>query len=158
VTLAKPNRTLSPAWGKSVGGVSERPTHVDGGSDPFSATGGRKDGERHPVLRDEATLRGVSSEWRAWPVRHVGRSSSLAYGRTGDIGCPLGRQGGERTVRSRHKARAPDVRGMICLSCSRHDASFTWSRDPFPQIVTQLRWGYPSGVTHSKRHRGRANP
>jgi hypothetical protein len=104
VTLAKPNRTLSPAWGKSVGGVSERPTRADGGSDPFSATRGCKDGERHPALLDAGALRGASAKWRAWPVRRVGRSSSLVDGRTGDIGCPLERQGGERTVSSRQQS------------------------------------------------------
>jgi hypothetical protein len=111
VTLAKPNRTLSPAWGKSVGGVSERPTREDGRSDPFSAARGCNDGERHPVLLDDGTLRGAPSEWRAWPVRHVGRGSSLVDGRTGDIGCPLDRQGGERSQLASNNARALDERG-----------------------------------------------
>jgi hypothetical protein len=46
------------------------------------------------------------------------------------------------------KARALDARGMICLSCSR-DASFTWSRDTYPQISAK-----PSLCQACKRCRG----
>ena len=141
-----------------MGGVSERPTHEDGESDLFSAACGCNDGERHPVLQDGGTLRGVPKEWRAWPVRHVGRSSSLAVGRTGDIGCPLDtlQEGNDVSERTK-QALAPNKRGMICLSCLR-DASFAGSRDTCTQIITQPWWGYPSGVMRSKQHRGRANP
>jgi len=91
---------------------------VDGESDLFSATRGCNDGERHPVLQDGGTLRGVPTEWRAWPVRHVGRSSSLVDGRTGDIGCPLDTNQEGNDVSGRTKqALTPDERGMICLSC-----------------------------------------
>lgn len=101
-----------------MGGVSERPTRVDGESDLFSATRGCNDGERHPVLQDGGTLRGVPKEWRARSVRHVGRSSTLVDGRTGDMGMSSGNSpGGERHVSGRiQKALAPDERGMICLS------------------------------------------
>jgi hypothetical protein len=101
-----------------VGGVSERPTRVDGESDLFSATRGCNDGERHPVLQDGGTLRGVPKEWRARSVRHVGRSSTLVDGRTGDMGMSSGKhpRRGTKRQRAHSKALAPDERGMICLS------------------------------------------
>jgi len=36
VILARPNKALSPAWGKSVGGVSERAGTKAGRSNPFA--------------------------------------------------------------------------------------------------------------------------
>jgi hypothetical protein len=40
---------------------------------------------------------------------HVDRSSSLVFGCTGDIGCPLERQGGERSVSSRRQSTSTRV-------------------------------------------------
>ena len=158
MTLAKPNQTLSPPWGKSVGGVSERPTRVDGESDLFSATRGCNDGERHPVLQDGGTLRGVPFEWRARSVRHAGRSSTLVGGRTGDMGMSSGKySGGERRQRA-HSKSARTQRKRHDLPLLLRDASFAGPRGPCTQIGTQPPGGYLRRVSRSKQHRGRANP
>jgi len=159
VTLAKPNQALSPPRGKSVGGVSERPTRVDGESDLFSATRGCNDGERHPVLQDGGTLRGVPFEWRARSVRHVGRSSTLVDGRTGDMGMSSGKNTRRGTARQRaHSKSAHTQRKRHDLPLSLRDASFAGPRDPCTQIGTQPAGGYPTRVSRSRQHRGRANP
>jgi hypothetical protein len=158
VTLAKPKTNTLPRLGKSVGGVSERPTREDEESDLFSATRGCKDGERHPALQDGESLRGASTEWRARSVQRAGRGSSLVDGCTDDIGCPLDPQGGERTVRSRQQSTSTHHEMVMHLVKWGDDASFTWSRDPCLQIITQPFGGYPTRVMRSEEHRGRANP
>jgi hypothetical protein len=55
------------------------------------------------------------------------------------------------------QAHAPNTRDLI-VSHAPGDASFTGSRDPCTQIITQPLRGYPSRVMRSKQHRGRANP
>lgn len=75
--LARPFQALSPAWGQSVGGVSERPTREGVGSDPRDRPSSRW--WKAPGLRDDVTLRGVAPErgsrpvrrrsWRALPLR-----------------------------------------------------------------------------------------
>jgi len=71
VTLAMPYKALSPSWGKSVGGVSERAGAKAGGSNlsafiSFACRGGK----RHPGLLEGGALRGASFERRPRSARH----------------------------------------------------------------------------------------
>lgn len=64
------SRTLSPTWGKRVGGVSERAGAKAGGSNPFANDSfACRDGERHPGLPEGGVLRGASSERGPGSVR-----------------------------------------------------------------------------------------
>jgi hypothetical protein len=124
LTLAMPNKALSPSWGKSVGGVSER----------AGAKASREQslGDKKKLLK-KAPSRVVAAEGipvfrkaarfavRRWN-EDLGRLvlvppvSSAGTERAGDSGCPKERQGGERrrptlTMR-RNRAQATGHRCM----------------------------------------------
>jgi hypothetical protein len=75
LALAMPVKALSPAWGKSVGGVSGEPTRVSRARrrDPSSSTCSSRNGERHPDSQDAVSLRGRAEERESWPVRRACR-------------------------------------------------------------------------------------
>jgi len=121
LTLAMPNKALSPSWGKSVGGVSERAG--------AKASGEQSLGDKKKLLK-KAPSRVVAAEGipvfrkaarfavRRWN-EDLGRLvlvspvSSAGTERAGDSGCPKERQGGERrrptlTMR-RNRAQARDT-------------------------------------------------
>jgi len=70
VTLARPNKALSPAWGKSVGGVSESAGAKAGGVKTLRVLSfACRDGRRHPGFLEGSALRGALSERRPWSAR-----------------------------------------------------------------------------------------
>ena len=93
-------------------------------------------GERHPDRQDAVVLRGMAVERRSRPARlHTEWVSPLSRERAGDKGCPLVRQGGERSVGVRHQSHAA-VRAAALTAHSLGDTSFTWSKGPCSSIVT----------------------
>jgi len=135
VTSQCPSRTLSPTWGQSVGGVSERAGAKAGGSNPFARTNSFacRGGERHPDLLEGAALRGVTSERGSWSVRSRVVVSPTASRCADDRGCPKGAEEGN-VVSMRHKAHAPRDAREIAHSLG--DASFTRSGGPCTSILT----------------------
>jgi len=78
-----PNKALSPTWGKSVGGVSERAgvraqEEPSFGEEEFAKNESLtcRGGERHPGLLEGGALRGASLEWRPRSAR-IGASGFL---------------------------------------------------------------------------------
>lgn len=104
MTLASPNKALSPTWGKSVGGVSER---AGAKARREQSLGEKKKllkkapsrvvtAEGIPVLGKAALFAG--RRWNEDLGRLVAVSpvSSAGTERAGDSGCPKECQGGER--------------------------------------------------------------
>jgi hypothetical protein len=97
VTSAMPNKALSPAWGKSVGGVDER-AGVKAGERKLSALNflhvswrqkaSRFSGRRHASRCVAGTKALVGSSL-------VSAASSAGIERAGDSGCPKACRGGE---------------------------------------------------------------
>jgi len=110
VTSQCPSRALSPTWGRSVGGVSERAGAKAGGSNlsaqehSFACRGG----ERHPGLLEGGSLRGASLERGPRSVRSLSWVSSRGNTRADDSGCPEDAEEGN-AVCMRDKAHAPDA-------------------------------------------------
>lgn len=118
-----PLESTLPTWGKSVGGVSQRPTREGMGSDPHDRPRSRR--WKAPDLRKCGTLRGGPEERRSRSVRYV-RGGLFLCGRVHRRQwVPLGRRGGERRQRAlnhhTHPARGPtlasrDLRGHVLHS------------------------------------------
>ena len=96
LVLARPVKALSPAWGKSVGGVSEGPTRrirsaeqSDGRTPDAGATV-----EGIPVHGMALTFAGQRRNVDLGSVRRRERVSSPLGERTGDSGCPEGAEEG----------------------------------------------------------------
>jgi hypothetical protein len=96
LVLAMPVKALSPAWGKSVGGVSEGPTRrirsaeqSDGRTPDAGATV-----EGIPVHGMALTFAGQRRNVDLGSVRRRERVSSPLGERTGDSGCPEGAEEG----------------------------------------------------------------
>jgi hypothetical protein len=158
VMLARPHSTLSPAWGKSGGSVSGRPTRESG--DEQSSRGPRG---KH-VTVEGTPVRGMAAPF-------AGRRRNTGLGRWSTVGkgflpcrrtrrgqrVSSGVRGGERHRHAPTKAHAPVSKGDEPLGSGRM-TSFARSRDPCTSIVTTLRRRKSSEVARSKRDRGRANP
>ena len=68
VTLAMPIKNTLPAWGKSVGGVSERAGVKAGGSNPFA---------RHTIPSRVVTVKGILAFWKAALFAECRRNEGL---------------------------------------------------------------------------------
>ena len=159
MTLQCPSRTLSPCWGKRVGGVSERAGAKAGRSHPSAIqhSFACRDGERHPGLLEGGSLRGASSERGPRSVRQPGAVSPASVGRADDSGCPMGRRGGERR---RHTPIS------VCTHRTHERSSHALGRTrpslgprPVPVDPHYAPGGaIRSVVRRSRRHHGWANP
>lgn len=141
VALQCPTKTLSPAWGQSVGGVSGRAGAKAGGSNPFAIFFACRDGERHPGLPDGGALRGASLERRSRSVRKPTTVSPVDSERADDSGCPKVAEEGN-AVGMRHKS-ACTRRRHERSSHAPGDASFTRSGGPCTSILTTHRRNNP---------------
>jgi hypothetical protein len=165
MTLAMPNKALSPAWGKSVGGVSER---AGAKARREQSLGENKkllkkssfacrDGRRHPGFRKSGSLRGASLERRPRSARHLYPRFPprvLSAPMTADV------------RRNAKEGNAVVLRSQCVGTGRRHgtpshadrDASFTRSFDPFSSILTMHPGVKPGVVGRYRRYRGQANP
>jgi hypothetical protein len=109
VTSQCPAKTLSPTWGKSGGGVSERAGTKAGGSNPFART----------IPSCVVAVKGILVFWKA--ALFAGRRRNEGLGRSvrsrgvlprqqraDDSGCPENAEEGN-VVSMRHKVHAPDA-------------------------------------------------
>jgi hypothetical protein len=113
--LQVPTRHLSPARGKRVGGVSERPTQDQAeGVILLTPCGSRRWKASGP--RDGVALRGAVSERGAWSVRKSAEVSSSAGGRTDDNRCSSDAEEGNVVSSRTKKAWAPDTRARNALA------------------------------------------
>jgi len=166
--LAKPNKALSPTWGKSVGGVGERAGAKAGGSNlsafiSFACRGGK----RHPGFLEGSSLRGALSERRPWSARFRLVRLPPHYPHA-----PV-----TADVRRSPRRGTPSVYAIQGVGAGRRhgtplhadrDASFARSFDPCSSILTTQRsgktgrwWGVLGGiaagqtrVTGTNQHRG----
>jgi hypothetical protein len=136
VTLAMPNKALSPAWGQSVGGVSERAGVKAGESNLFAMNSFTcRGGRRHPGFPEGDTLRGVSLERRPWSARRryqrlPPRVSSAPV--TADVR-RFAEEGNDVVLRH---LRVGTGRRHGTPSHANRDASFARSFDPCSLILT----------------------
>jgi hypothetical protein len=114
VTLAMPFKALSPTWGKSVGGVSERAGAKAGESNLLALIPSRVVAvEGIPVFRMAALFAGRCR--KEGLGRLVIRYSGFLRGieRAGDSGCPKvaqeGNDVGLRHFKRRHRTQARDI-------------------------------------------------
>jgi hypothetical protein len=155
VILQCPSTTLSPPWGKSVGGVSERAGAKAGGSNPFATTPSR-----------DVMVKGILVFWKA-PL-FAGRRRNEDLGRSVFCnGYPPEAGGAPVTAdvrrsprrgtpsRMRHKAHAPTHARTIVPAYG--DASFTRSFDPCTLILTHTP-AQAVVVGRSSRYHGWENP
>jgi hypothetical protein len=166
--LQGPNKALSPAWGKSVGGVSGRAGAKAGRRNPFASLSfACRDGRRHPGFLEGSALRGALSERRPWSARF--RCSRLPP-RTSHA--PV-----TADVRRSPRRGTPSAYAIQGVGAGRRhgtpshadrDASFARSFDPCSSILTMHRWvkprwwgalgGIAAGQTRASgrnQHRGR---
>ena len=156
MTLARPDKHLSPDWGQSVGGVSGRPARETRRSDP--PTSPRRNGERHPDSQEADSLRGMSEQRESRPVRLSCVTGLFPYVRTHrrqrvSSGCP--EEGNVVSVRQAHALDFADAKKRA-LRCSRTRPSLgpeTRARQsPLNSSTSQ-----EAEVARSIRYRGRAN-
>jgi hypothetical protein len=113
--LQGPKRHLSPARGKRVGGVSERPTQDPAeGVILLTPCGSRRWKASGP--RDGVALRGAVSERGPWSARQPAEVSSSAGGRTDDNRCSSDAEEGNVVGSRTKKAWAPDARARNALA------------------------------------------
>lgn len=113
-----PTRHLSPARGKRVGGVSERPTQDQAeGAILLTPCGSRRWKASGP--RNGVALRGAVSERGAWSVRKLAEVSTSVSGRTDDNRCSSGAEEGNDVSSRTKKAWAPDTRARKALAPGR---------------------------------------
>jgi hypothetical protein len=137
VTLARPEKHLSPGWGQCVGGVSGRPAREAERSDLLTCP--RRGGERHPDSQDAGSLRGMSEQRESRPVRlRAWRSLPRRAGAPATAGVLWRSRGGERRQRAQG-ARTRLRRREKARSALLEDTSFARSRDPCTSIATTLR-------------------
>jgi len=152
--LQGPTRHLSPARGKRVGGVSERPTQDKAeGAILSTPCGSRR--WKASGLRDGGALRGATLERGPWSVRRHAGVSSSAGSCTGDKRCSSGAEEGN-VVGSRPKMRGHPTRGL-----ARHSRQET-RPSLGPKARARQSWlnsGRQNrlGVTRRALQRGRAN-
>jgi len=133
LALAMPVKALSPAWGKSVGGVSEGPTREIRVAEQSEHERSTRFAtvEGIPVCGMALTFAGQRRNVDLGSVRRRERVSSPLDERTGDNGCPEEAEEGNdvrrHSSKCMHRARE---RGNAALSFRQNDASFAWSSDP----------------------------
>lgn len=152
--LQVPTKHLSPARGKRVGGVSERPAQ-DPAEGVILLTPCGRNGGKHPV-------HGMVSPFAG---RHrnvgLGRSDNPQRSPPRRTVAPMTTGALRSPRRGTSSAHALKKRGHPTRGLARHsrqgDASFTRSEGPCTSIVAQPAEGNLHGVTRTATQRGRVN-